>query len=251
MAEGISVGKLNPFGSFGINDLAFILLIFFIAVIIVGLIGLAIFLYIQRKKLKYTIPLYKKMGNNTIRVATYKARDFNISMAGDKLWYVPKAKKYIPVGTVQTAPNEYTHFEREDGEWINISMPDIDEKMKQFSVKYVHQDMRAQRISTSDILESRFKDKKSWWERYGHLVTHVIFYMIVMIGLVVIFYQWSDIVTQTSQLIGKIESLQETMKTTGVPKEVGVKPANSFIPIISVLFYRSKKDKKIKNGKYS
>lgn len=238
---GISIDRLNPFGSFGINDLAFILLVFFIAVIIVGLLGLAIFLYFQRKKLKYTIPLYKKMGNHVMRVATYKARDFNISKAGDKLWYVPKAKKYIPVGNFQTAPNEYTHFEREDGEWINISLPDIDEKMKQFNVKYVHQDMRANRIATSEILEQRFKDKKSWWERYGHLVTHVIFYMIVMIGLVVIFYQWSDIVTQTSQLVSKIEALQETQKITKATGEVGVKPASSFIPLIPLLFYRSKK----------
>jgi len=56
--------------------------------------------------------------------------DYNISMAGDKLWYVPKAKKYIGVGSLQSAPNEYSYFEREDGEWINFEIPDIDEKIE-------------------------------------------------------------------------------------------------------------------------
>ena len=231
----VDIGQLNPFKNFGIGDLGFVLLIFFLALIIVGLIGLAIFMYVQRKKLKYSIPLYKKMGNNVIRVATYKAKDFNISRAGDKLWHVPKAKKYIPVGIFQTAPNEYTYFEREDGEWINISMPDVDEDMKQFGVKFVHQDMRANRVATADILEQRFKDQKSWWERYGHLVTHVIFYVIVALMMVVIFYQWSDIIERTAGLIAQLEDVKKNSGKTSIV------PTTSIIPLLFLRFRRNKK----------
>jgi len=154
--------------------------------------------------LKYTIPLYKKIGNRVIKVAVYKAKDFKIGLAGDKLWFVPKVKKYIPCGTLQTAPNEYTFFEREDGEWINIDMPDIDEDMKKAKVKYVNSDMRSQRIAISNIIDQRFANKKSWWEQYGHLVTHIIFYMIVCICMVVIFWQWGDIIDRTNVLLDKI-----------------------------------------------
>lgn len=226
----VDLSSLNPFKQFNIASFGMVLLIFFLALLIVGLIGGIIFFYVRKRQLKHTIPLYKKVGGKVIRIATYKAKDFKIGRAGDKLWYVPKVKKYIIPATLQIAPNEYAHFEREDGEWINIEMPDIDLQMKKFGVKYIHQDMRSNRIAIADILEARFKDKKSWWEQYGHLVTHVIFYLIVCISLVVIFYQWSDIVARTNELLGQIVKMEELRSGKGI------------IPTISLLLFR--RDKK-------
>jgi len=152
-------------------------------------------------------------------------------MAGDKLWYVPKAKKYIGVGSLQSAPNEYSYFEREDGEWINFEIPDIDEKMKKAGVKYLQQDMRSQRIAISNILEQRFSDQKSWWEKYGNLVTYTIFYLVVAISMVVIFYQWSNIADKIGALFDRIVAY-ENMKC---PNIQGVVPAFAM-----VLFRREK-----------
>lgn len=212
----VSVSDLNPFKDFGIGTLGMVLLIFFIALVIVALIGLVLFLFIRKRQLKHIIPLWKKIGSNVIRIAIFKAKDFKIGRAGDKLWYVPKIKKYIIPATLQTAPNEYTHFEREDGEWINISMPDIDEQMKKFGVKYIHQDMRSNRIAISDLLEARFRDKKSWWEQYGHLVTYVIFYLVVAIAMIVIFYQWSGIIERTNTILDKIIAFEKAQGDQGI-----------------------------------
>jgi hypothetical protein len=217
---------LNPLSSMGIGSIGTALLIFFLALLILGLGGVAIWFYIQRKQLRHTIPLYRKVGGQPIKVAVFKAKDFKIGLAGDKLWYVPKAKKYISPATIQTAPNEYPHFEREDGEWINFGLGNIDEIMKKAGVKYVHTDMRSQRIAISNLLEQRFQGKKSWWEKYGHLVTHVIFYMVVMIGMVVIFYQWGDIVERVGNLLQRVIDY-ENMKC---PAQQGVVPA--FAPLL-------------------
>lgn len=215
-----SPSDINPVNSmnFSVGNLGQILLFFFLGIVIVGLIGISIWLYIRKKRLKYTIPLYKTVGSKPIKIATYKARDYKIGVSGDKLWYIPKAKKYISPATKQTANNEFPHFEREDGEWINFDLGDIDSDMKQAGVKYIHQDMRAQRIAIGNILENRFRNKQSWWEKYGHLVTHVIFYLVVCIALVVIFYQWSDIVDKTSQLFDKIVAYEEAQakETKGI-----------------------------------
>lgn len=218
------LSQLNPLSDIGIGGLGMALLIFVIAIVIALLIGIGIFMWIKRKQLKYTIPLYKKIGNRVIKIAVYKAKDFKIGLAGDKLWYVPKAKKYIPCGTLQTAPHEYSHFEREDGEWINIDFPDIDSEMKKIGVKYVNSDMRSQRISISNIIDQRFANTKSWWEKYGHLVTHVIFYMIVCICMVVIFYQWSDIVEKINILLDKIIALEKAQGNQGI--------VPAFVPLI-------------------
>ena len=228
MGDPVSFGGGGGF-EFGLLGLG--LLIFFISILIVGLIGVGLFVWIQKRQLKYTIPLEKKIGGRVIRIATYKAKDFKIGSAGDKLWYVPKARKYIAPATIQTATNEYTHFEREDGEWINVGYPDIDLEMKQKKVKYVHQDMRSQRIAISNILDSRFKDKKSFWEKYGGMITQVIFYFITCLCMVIIFYQWGGIIDRTNALLDKIIAYENLKK-----------PANSIVPaFVPLLLWRIKK----------
>ncbi len=229
MADAVNLS--SQFAGFSVGKIGYALLIFFLALAVVGVIGGIIFWYMNKKRMKYKIPLYKKIGSRVIKIAEYKAMDYNISMAGDKLWYVPKAKKYIGVGSLQSAPNEYSYFEREDGEWINFEIPDIDEKMKKAGVKYLQQDMRSQRIAISNILEQRFSDQKSWWEKYGNLVTYTIFYLVVAISMVVIFYQWSNIADKIGALFDRIVAY-ENMKC---PNIQGVVPAFAM-----VLFRREK-----------
>lgn len=221
MADPVSLASASPISNFSFGSLGMGLLIFFVSLMFLGIIGFGIYMYIQKKQLKYSIPLLKKIGGRVVKIDTYKAKDVKIGMAGDKLWFVPKAKKWISPATLQTGANEFTHFEREDGEWINVDYPDIDADMQKMGVKYVHQDMRSQRISIGNILEDRFKDKKSWWEKYGHLVTHVIFYFVVCIALVVIFYQWGDIIDRTNALLQNIIEIQKL----NTPETVGVVPA--------------------------
>lgn len=227
------IDSVNIFKNVDLGTLGNYLLIFFVAIVIVALIGILIAVVLNKRKYKYTIPLYKKIGSATIRIKIYKAKDFNIGRAGDKLWYVAKIKKYIPPATIQTAPNEYSHFEREDGEWINIGLPDIDENMKKLNVKYVQQDMRSNRVAINTLLDQRFT-QKGWWEKYGHLVTHVIFYLIVAISMVIIFYQWGHILDKTSSLLDKILAM-ESCKRANSPEGV--------IPAISLLWWRFKSKK--------
>ena len=219
----VSVSDINPIAQSGVSlgGIGWGLLVFFLAILLIGMIGFGVWFWMQKKRLKYSIPLQKKIGSKVITVGRYKAMDFKIGMAGDKLWYVPKLKKYISPATLQTAPNEYTHFEREDGEWINISYPDVDEVMKEAGVKYIATDMRSNRIAISNLLDQRFANKQSFWEKYGNMIAMVIFYMCVCICMVVIFWQWSDIVTRTNELLAKIIAYEDLK----CPASQGVVPA--------------------------
>jgi len=228
----VELSDANIFSGTDMGAIGFGLLIFVISILIVGMIGFGIYVWLSRKQLKYTIPLYKMIGAKAIKIGTYKAKDFKIGFAGDKLWYCPKAKKYIIPATIQTAPNEYPHFERSDGEWINFGLGNIDEDMKTAGVKYIHQDMRSNRIAISNLLEQRFKGKQSFWDKYGNMVAQAIFYMIVCICMVVIFYQWSTIVDKTGFLLDRIvgyEQLKCGNQTQGV------------VPAMALLMFRRKK----------
>jgi len=209
----VDIAGLNPFANFdiGIGAIGSALLVLFIAVFLICLVGVIIFLYLNKRKYKYRIPLTKKVGERTIRIKTFLAKDFPIGRAGDKLWLVKGIKKYISPATLQTAPNEFTHHEREDGEWINVEYPDVDEHMKTLKVKFVQQDMRSNRIAIADILEQRFKDQKSFWEKWGNMIMQLIFYLVVTMMMIVIFYQWSDIVTKVSGLVDKLQVTEKAV----------------------------------------
>jgi hypothetical protein len=226
----VDVGSLNPFGKLdiGIGAIGTALLVFFIAVLILGgIIGLVV-LKINNKRYKYSLPLTKKIGGRTIRVATYKARDFPIGKAGDKLWFVKGVKKYISPATLQTAPLEYTHHEREDGEWINIEYPDVDEEMKKYNVKYLHQDMRANRLATDRLLEQRLL-KKSFWEKWGAVIGYVIFFLVITVCMVIVFYQWSKIVEQFSLIVDKLDGIITKQSSGGT---------QGIVPALSLLLWR-------------
>lgn len=226
----VDLESANPLGKFdiGLGAVGNVLIGAVLVVFILGLIAVLIFVKINKKKYKYSIPLYKLIGNTPTRVATFNAKDFPIGKAGDKLWFVAKVKKFIQPAILQSAPNEYMHWEREDGEWINFAMGDLDKDQKQAGVKYIAQDMRAQRIATGNILEQRLVNK-SFWDKYKDMITHVIFYLIVMICMVVIFWQWSKIVEQTSSIIGTLDEVLKRLENVE-------KPQNSIIPVTQSLF---------------
>lgn len=222
----VTLADANPFGNVQMGSIGLGLLIFMGSVLIVCLMGVAIYLWINKRKLKYTIPLYRMVGGSAMKMTTCKARDFAIGFAGDKLWYVPMFKKYIGAGTIQSGVNEYIHFQREDGEWINVGLGDIDKLMKTAGVKYIQSDMRSQRIAIGNILEQRFKGKKSFWDQYGNMIVQAIFYMIVSICMVIIFYQWGGIIDRTNSLLDKIIAYDKTYHA----ETIGVVPA--FIGLI-------------------
>lgn len=234
----VEIDNLNPFSAIdlGLGTIGSALLIFFGVIVFILSIAGFVFWRVSRKKYKYILPLYKKIGNATIKIATYKAKDYPIGKAGDKLWLVRLtdgmfggAKKYIPPATLQTAPFEYTHFERSDGEWINISMPDVDEIMHKHKVKYVHQDMRANRVAINTLLDQRFTDK-SFWDKYGDAIVHIIMYLIITVSMVVIFYMWSDITEQVGTILERAIAYDEANK-----------PVNIIPTLISLMFTRRKK----------
>lgn len=204
----VTASDLNPFGKFnvGLGAIGSALLLFFIGVVIVGLIGLVIWFIIDRKRYKYKLPLRTMVGNVSTRVATYKARNFPIGRAGDSLWYVKGVKKFIAPATMQDAPNEFPHWQREDGEWINHGFEDLNEKQKLMGVKFIHQDMRSQRIATATILENRLINK-GFWEKYKDMIVHLIFYFIVAMLMIVTFWQWGKIVEKIGALVSTLNAM--------------------------------------------
>ena len=238
----IEVSDINPFSKFdiGVGQIGNILILFAIATAILGCVGWLIYWRITSRQYKFFIPLYKSISGTNLRIAMYRAKNVPISLAGDSLWFVKGVKRFIAPATLTDAPNSYPHEEREDGEWINFSIASVNDEQKKAGVKFIHQDMRTQRIATGQILEQRLINK-GFWEKYKDMIIHLIFYLIVTMLLIVTFWQWGNIVEKVGSLLNNAKEIVEGLNNLEC---IGNKP-QSIIPttatFLPFLFLRRKK----------
>lgn len=240
-----SASDLNPLKivgadkfSVGLGTFGDMFLLVIIVTLIFILVGVMIYFYYNRRQYKYSIPLYMKIGNVPTRVATYKAKDVPMGRAGDKLWYIKGIKKFIPPATIQSAPREFFFWQREDGEWVNFSIGDLDKDSKRTGVKYVHQDMRLQRLATDKLLEQRLMNK-SFLEKYGLILSYVIFFLVITVAMVVIFWQWGKIIEGTASLLTSLDNMLDKANQLQ-----GGSSGDELIPALSLLLFWRRKNAK-------
>jgi len=234
----VGVSDLNPFTKFniGMGTIGNGLILFAIAIVILGLIGWLIYYKYSKAQYNKRIPLYRSINGINYLQNEYVAKNVPISKAGDSLWYVKGIKKYLSPATKTSALNTYPHEEREDGEWINFEIETVNEKQKKAGVKFIQQDMRTQRIATGQILEQRLINK-GFWEKYKDIIVHLIFYLVTMVCMVVIFWQWGNITQQISGLVGKLDEIirgLDRLQCVGV-RDTGIVPA-----LLPLMFWRKR-----------
>ena len=234
----VGINDINPFGNFdiGAGAIGNALLLFAIVTCIFGLIGWLIYWKIISKQYRFKIPLYKSINGINYKQATYSAKIIPISLAGDHLWFVKGLKRFIAPATKSDALNSFPHEEREDGEWINFEITTVNEEQKKAGVKFIHQDMRTQRVATGQILEQRLINK-GFWEKYKDLIVHLVFYLVVTILMIVTFWQWGKIVENIGGLVAQLEATAKVLNQLECvgSREIGI------IPAISLLLFRRKK----------
>jgi len=221
----VDASDLNPFanagGGVGGVSLANILIVVVIVFAVLGLIGFFIYQQSQKKRYWIKIHVFRLIGNTPTRVAIYSAQEVPFGMAGDRLWKVAtgflkmKAIKWLPVGKIQTAPKEFWYYIREDGEWINFSLDDLNDIQKKAGVRFVQEDMRLQRLATERLLEQRLMNK-TFWEKWGTTVMLVMVFMVVAVCMVVIFFQFSKVIDKFAEVSAtNLKSSQILLKVFG------------------------------------
>ena len=208
-----SFADINPLGAItqsgglmGLSSFATILLVFFIAVIILCLGGVLVYWFAVKKQYWIKIHVFRLIGNVPTRVAIYTAKEVPFGMAGDKLWRVAssglnkiKVIKWLPVGKIQTAPREFWYYIREDGEWINFQMDELNKISKDMGIHFVQEDMRLQRLATERLLEQRLLDK-TFWEKWGTTVMLIMVFLVISVCMVVMFFQFAKLLDKFTEV---------------------------------------------------
>jgi len=204
--SGVAIPQFN-FG-FVTTEFFIYLLLGILGAIVIG--AAFIFLYMQLLY-KNKIVLFRKVGNLVLPADKDKGKFERIGLAGDYWMRTRKFKKILPRPKLQMGKGVYWYFEREDGEWINFTIGDLDEQFKKADINYIDEDMRLQRLGIQRNLKERL-DRISWWQKYGTALMGVVFMLIVTICLIVIFKEMKDLVNALPALANALQGVADAMR---------------------------------------
>ena len=182
-----------------------LLVVFTLVAIVVG------FIIINKLKYKYNIVIFEKIGNRYEITTRDKAKRIVFGEAGDSVFYCRKRKKYLPLPSIQTGRRTYWFAIRDDDEWINIGIEDVNEKSKTMGIKFVDRDMKYARVAMQRNVKERFGDRKTFLQQYGGLIAYT--GLIAVIGIMVwlLFDKFIDI---SANINAAIETANKVLDRT-------------------------------------
>ena len=184
----------------------------FVAICVGLVMFLGIFYFFQYIKFNKYIVVFKKVNNVPTIIRKDKAKLERLGLGGDFWLMCRKYKKTLPRPSIEIAKNTYWFYEREDGEWINFRLEDIDASQKEAKAHYVEEDMRLQRLGIQKNLEARFR-KDGFWKKHGATIMFVMFVMIVTVCLVVLFGKLAGLWDQMADTALAIEHMASSVET--------------------------------------
>lgn len=171
-------------------------------------LGIVIFYYYMTKKYNKKIVIFERINDRFEPTKKDKGAEIRLGIGGDTVLHLRKFKKYLPMPSLQTGRNTFWYIIRRDGEWINISMEDVDEKMELARVRFLSPEMRYARVGLEKSFRDRY-NKVTFLQKYGGVIAFggLIFLIGIMIWLM--FDKMIDFMAQMGGLLNKIEPLME------------------------------------------
>ena len=179
-----------------------VLTYFFLFLVVAALIGVGLWYWLSSMKYKMRIIVFEKINGRMEQTGTDKAMEVKYGQTGDYVIFLRKRKKYLAPPTIQMGKRTYWYCIREDGEWFNIGLEDIDIAMRQAKAKFLHTEARAFRTSFQTNLKTRLEEKK-FMEKYGAMIFNIIGWAII--GLIMWF-----MADKLVSFLGKLAPLLET-----------------------------------------
>ncbi len=186
------IGDYLPDISFDTSGIGKGILIIIVIGFIVAVLSLAFFFILRYLKFNKKIIIWEKVNGRYEITKRDKAQQMSLKGTGDTLFYLRKYKKYLPTPLIQTGRNTYWYVIREDGEWINIGMQDIDLAFREVGAHFLDHEMRYARTQLQGHIKDRY-DKPKFWSQYGALIVNVAAITIIMVFLFLIVQDLQEI----------------------------------------------------------
>jgi len=161
------------------------------------------------------IVLFRKVAGYVRVVGKDNARLVRVSKAGDYLMFTRKTKKWLPRPIIEISPKVWWYFVREDGEWINFAIDDLDEKMKKAGAFYIDSDMRMTRIANEKLLRERLQGQ-TFLEKYGATLMVLGTFVLIVIFLIIFLWKYNEIINTTQSVMTQADIILQRVQAMGV-----------------------------------
>jgi len=188
------VPKIGIFGSSAIGYIAWVIIIVLIAIVF----GIGIFFFIRSKKFDKKIIIFEDINGRFEPTKNDRATEVKLSTGGDTIFYLLKHKKYIPTPSLQTGRKIYWYFIRQDGEWINFGLEDLNESSRSIGAKFLDKEMRYARTQIQRGLKERY-DKPGFWQQYGMIIFNITYMVLLGVMIWLLFDKWLDLASVTNK----------------------------------------------------
>lgn len=189
------------------------IIIWFFAVIIVSGIG-AVFViwYYRNKKFFIKINIFEKVNGVWTATRKDRAMETRLSNDGTIIHYWRKHKAFRPMPTLQSGPNTYFYFIREDGHYINFTLGDLNEQMRELGAKFHEKDVRYQNVGLRKSLKDRY-DAPTFMQRYGGIITYTVLIVVTMIMIVMLFDKFLELTSRVEAILKVAPEIMDRYET--------------------------------------
>ncbi len=202
---------LPAFSMSGILKFVGYFFIFLIFIVVAScLFGVWLWWYMNKKRYKIIIKKFEKVNGVFILTGTEQAAERRIGKSGDTVFYWKQSKSIRPRGEQQSGINTYYYGKREDGEWENFALDDLDFKLRLMNVKFTPVELRYAKESLRTMVNEIYSSEK-WWQKWQGVIISVVFIVLVSLMLGYIAVKIGSITGSLQSAISSLTPILETL----------------------------------------
>lgn len=172
---GAVAGSLLP------NFSANIMLYFIIGIVVFGMIGAAFYLLLRKAKFDLLFTIFKDVNGKPCVVDRLKGMEMVLGKTGERVLFVKKYNKYLPLGNIQAGVKNYWYYIDKAGHWHNFALGAIDVKKRDPQL-----DMQLQMDYAKDGINKRLEDRHDnpgFWAKWGAIMVSVVVLAVLLVFL--------------------------------------------------------------------
>jgi len=197
-------------GGFAASSVGMYILIFLIALVGIGIAGLAIWYYTQKVHYKFDIVVFENVSGKGWGVSMKdKARYLRLSKDGTEVFWLRKKKMPLTAYGKKMGTNQYWFAVGQDGGWYNIVLGDLDAKMGTLDIEPVDRDIKYISVALRKNAAENYGPKITFMDRYGTWILGGVTLIILMAGIWFLLEQMGNTAQSLTAASGNFEKVVE------------------------------------------
>ena len=202
----LNIGGGNFLGATG-TLLTGLIIIIFIAIAV----GLFTFFFAQKRAYSKRIIIWRNVGGSAQIVDEDKAREINLPNTSTRALQLKRNKFILPRPSIEVKKDLIFYFIRNDGEWLNIGIQDLDVALLKLNLRFDHSDMRMANASLKKLVEKNYR-KLSFLKEYAPYIGFAVIILMISIGAFLFFREASVVVGGLAEAGKQLAEVIETEK---------------------------------------